>query len=209
MVVRTDIPSKDDNLDPTVAEIKRKVNDINASIESTGVQIMRSDGSTSFQEYNERYQRHLHLMDESFEILRTFYPEKDTTRLNNIMEWVERGAELINKADEFGKFQADWRKFNESMIHASRSLERLGNVLTNKRCKITGQSFHSIYFFLQFEDVESLDSFWEEYKSGKLSGEIEQEMSGVAVIVDERNYKAYRKFLCKYTLNLRILYGEK
>ena len=192
-----------------MVELTKRITDINSSIQGQLGQVLNDD--KTYDEFTKRYQLHLQLMDESFKILRDCYSEENTTQLNNINTFLEESAKLITRPDnEFYKFRNKWRRMNQLMVQASQSVEQAKRVLS-KRCRITGTSFNSLYFFLQCENVESLDTLWEEYKSGKLLLEIAEQMDwspSIAITIDERNYRAYRKFLgksiCTAFITLRL-----
>ena len=153
----------------------------------------------AFEEYTNRYKMHLQLLNTSFKIFRDCYNELNDTRLENVIKFVEDSAKLINCPDnDWYKIRHRWRRMNDLMVQGSESVELVKTVLSTKRSRCTGTSFNSLYVFLQCEDVESLDELWNEYKSGKLLLEIAEQKnmpSGIAVTIDERNYRAYRKCL--------------
>ena len=190
-----------------MVELTKRITDINSSIQGELGQVLNDD--ETYDELSKRYQLHLQLMDESFKILRDCYSEGNTTQLNNINTCLEGSAKLITRPDkEFYKFRNKWRRMNELMVKASQSVEQAKRVLS-KHCRITGTSFNSLYFFLQCKNVESLDALWKEYKSGKLLQEIAEQMnrsSSITITIDERNYRAYRKFLSKSIFTAVIPY---
>ena len=199
--MRIDYSDDDHILDPSVVDLKKKIAEINTKIEEEGFQLLLTESEDAHDERTKRHKIHLQSTNESLFILSAFDDKSDSTRVDNVLQCVEKSRALIDKqGDEFYKFHRGWRNMNELMIQKSSPVKHVEFVLSNRGFKITKMSLASLYLFLQCEEIDCLDVLWEEYTSGQLLRELENIAdlpSKVSFTIVEENYTGYRDYLSK------------
>ena len=125
----------------------------------------------------------------------TMFDRSDIEIAEDLLRYSEQAKDLMLKKDRdgFKTFKKRWKRMIESIIEES----KLNSYVVNKGGKIVKTKISSIYLFTQFEDVERLDVFMEEYRSGVMAREIQGlVMTEVSrVVISEKNYQRYRRFL--------------
>ena len=152
-------------------------------------------------EFSKKSKCHNNRLNDSIILSNALNACSDNSRMANIVEIAKRSCTFIKDDidDKFYKLQERWKDLNKIMEDNNRIY--LAPFLSQKGLTQRKLMQSSLYLFLEVENVQKLDSVWEEYKEGTLTKEFRQQLFPDAnfefsISIAEDNYKQYRIFLC-------------
>ena len=184
----------------------QEIETINTELEKFGFDRVHSGEEIG--EYDRKCDCFNKRLNESIVLLNALCYDGDKVRKEEILKIARRCCTMIKENnDDFYKLQDGWKTMNERLKSNNTALESLFVPRGFKRRNFMS---NSLYFLLETENVENLDSLWEEYRDGRLTTEFQQKLfsgriSTLQVIITEENYTQYRNILGRHITFFTIL----
>ena len=202
ILARIDDKSSRDQLGSTENKFDKDISRIGQDLSDYGTQLsIESTRDDTFETYDKRHEIYNERLMESLEILYQLYGDDKDKCEKAILKVAKQCKKKMKEgSDESDVILRRWKNLNKRWNQSYYQVKQILRGINTR--KVLN---HSVYLFLQAENVEALDLFWREYFDGTLKSKLLATMlknsransENISITVTEENYMRYRAYIGK------------